>query len=97
MKHKFVVLLSLAILVVVPLVALGSYHGYERAKAVENQRINAATVKQQVLDQERQETFQDGVIKLEQQCSKDTAAYNALPVATRDKTPAPDCSASLVQ
>lgn len=97
MKHKLTTVACVLAIAAASFVTVQGYHRYKTwasAQAAKAASYSAEMAHQNAL---RQANFNAQVKKLEDQCTKDKAAYDALPLAQKAKTPAPQCSVNLVQ
>jgi hypothetical protein len=97
LKHKITVILSVAIVVVAGFFVVHAHDKYVRNQAQEQAVAQEAADRAANTNTKQEQTFLAGVKLDEAQCTKDQAAYNALPATSKTKAVAPDCEADLVQ
>lgn len=97
MKHKVAVLISLIAIIVIGISAAHVHHEYEVQQAKIVAANHAVQVKSQEVQARANATFQYDLELDQEQCASDKTTYQALPLATREKTPAPDCVVNLVK
>lgn len=97
MKHKITVVVCALAIFAAGMATVSSYQHYQVWRRAQDAKAVAASKSEQHRNAVQQAIFNAEVKKLEEQCAKDKATYDALPAAQKSKTPAPQCDVNLVQ
>ncbi len=97
MKHKITVVVCALAIFVAGMATVSSYQHYQKWRVEQNAKATAAAQSEAHRNAVQQALFNAEVKKLQDQCSKDKATYDALLPAQKAKTPAPQCDVNLVQ
>lgn len=97
MKHKLTTVLCVLAIAAASFLTVQGYHRYQTWRAAQAAKATATLQAEAHENVVKQTIFNAQVKKLEDQCAKDKASYNALPAFQKAKTAAPQCDLNLVQ
>jgi hypothetical protein len=92
MKHKIILAVGTAVILVLGALSAHAYHVHRVARTSTETALRKALHDHDVQATEQINHMQNIQLKLETECQKFASVYPQLPLTVRNKTVAPDCS-----
>jgi hypothetical protein len=96
-KHKITVVVCLVLVAATGALSVISYNHYRTWRDEQTAKSVAASQAEAKANTLEKAIYNSNLLKPDNQCQKDHAAWSALPAAQQAKTPAPNCTLVPVQ